>query len=356
MLSYLIDVKQNKIESEKNPLKLALFLSFFPQIIQGPIPRYSYLATQLYEGHSYNRDRSIHGLYLVLFGLFLKLMIADKAGIFVDTVFSDVYVYQGTYIWIAGFLYSIQLYADFMACTVISIGTAALFGITLQENFKRPYFATGIQDFWRRWHISLSGWLRDYVYIPLGGSRKGNVRRGINILITFAVSGIWHGIGFKYLVWGLLHGAYQIIGGFTKPLRDRLYEIVHIQGKTKDICKCIGTFFLVMIGWIIFRADTLTESLFAIRSMFTKSNGWVMFNGSLTVILPFVEWVILFMSMLVLFFVSYQQEKGVKLIERFDRQSLIIRWIILILVIVMIWVFGTYGYGYNVQDFIYGGF
>ena len=185
LISYLVDIYRDDIEPQKNIFKFFLFISFFPQIIQGPIPRYSQLSHQLIEGHLFDEEKFCRGFYLIIWGFFLKWMIADKAKIIVDTVFNQQPAYSGAYVWVAGILYSIQLYADFRGCTTISRGVSLLFGIELVDNFNHPYLASSVKDFWRRWHMSLSIWLRDYIYIPLGGNRKGNIRKYVNILITF---------------------------------------------------------------------------------------------------------------------------------------------------------------------------
>lgn len=177
IISYLVDVYKKKILPQKNIAKYALYILYFPQIIQGPIPRYENLAHQLYEGHRFSEKAFVQGFYRIIWGFFLKLMIADKAGIVVDEVFNHPNEYVGCYVLLAGVLYSIELYADFIACVSISKGVSNLFGIELADNFRHPYLATSIRDFWRRWHISLSSWLREYIYIPLGGNRKGNIRK-----------------------------------------------------------------------------------------------------------------------------------------------------------------------------------
>lgn len=193
IVSYLVDIYNGRIHAQKNFAKYALFVSFFPQIVQGSIPRYEQLSEQLYEGHRFDERGFSKGIQMIVWGFFLKMMIADKAGIVVDTVFGDPQTYQGEYVLAAGILYSIQLYTDFLACVCLAQGCAELFGIRLADNFRHPYFAESVKDFWSRWHISLSTWLRDYIYIPLGGSRRGKIRKYINLVITFVVSGIWHG-------------------------------------------------------------------------------------------------------------------------------------------------------------------
>ncbi|MBR5648327.1 MBOAT family O-acyltransferase [Pseudobutyrivibrio sp.] len=350
MIAYLVDIYTDKIEPQKNILKYALFISFFPQIIQGPIPRYEQLGNQLFEGHSFDDRKLMRGIQLIIWGFFLKFMIADKAGIVVDTVFDGFEGYRGLFVLIAGVLYSLQLYTDFLACVTLSQGMAMLFGIELIDNFNHPYFADSIKDFWRRWHISLSSWLRDYIYIPLGGNRKGALRKNINLLATFVVSGIWHGGGFKYLFWGMMHGIYQVVESLV-PYFSRKFT-----GPAKAF-RVLINFFLVMIAWIIFRADTLRIGLRMIYRMVSKFNPWILFDGSLYNLgLHEKEWKVLFVSLLVLLYVSRKQEKGVVLRDVFETYNMAFRWVIYIGAIVTIWVFGTYGLGYNANDFIYGGF
>ncbi|MDO5122141.1 MAG: MBOAT family O-acyltransferase, partial [Erysipelotrichaceae bacterium] len=202
LCAYLSDIARGKITAQKHFPKFLLFASFFPQIIQGPIPRHEQLSSQLEEGHEFDEQQVTKGIWLVLGGLFLKYMIADHAAPVVSAVFENYTSFAGRYIWLAGILYSIQLYADFLSCTTMSQGVSLMFGIRLADNFDHPYFSVSIRDFWRRWHISLSSWLRDYVYIPLGGSRKGTFRKYVNLCVTFLVSGLWHGGAVQYLVWG----------------------------------------------------------------------------------------------------------------------------------------------------------
>lgn len=350
IIAYLVDVYRGKIKPQVNVLKYALFISFFPQIIQGPIPRYDELSEQLAEGHDFDENNLISGIQLIIWGFFLKFMIADKAGIVVDKIFDDYSSYKGLYIWIAGILYSLQLYTDFLGCVTLSQGIARLFGISLTDNFKRPYFADSIKDFWRRWHISLSTWLKDYIYIPLGGNRKGTNRKYVNLLATFAVSGFWHGGGFKFIFWGLMHGVYQLVESMV-PIFNKKYV------GAKHLIRVLINFYFVMIAWIVFRADTLLAGLKMIYRMFRGFNPWILFDGAIYDLgLVQREWEVLLLSLLVLFWVSRKQESGVILREKFSGRGLAVRWAIYIIAILVIWVFGTYGFGYDATDFIYGGF
>ena len=359
IISYLIDIYKGKISPQRNILKYALYVFFFPQIIQGPIPRYQQLASQLYQGHPFQEERFVRGMQLILWGFFLKLMIADKAAVIVNEIFTKWEIYKGFYFWTAGILYSIELYTDFLACVTISQGVAGLFGVALADNFRRPYFAVSIKDFWRRWHISFSGWLRDYIYIPLGGNRKGTFAKYINLVITFAVSGVWHGNGLQFLVWGLLHAFYQIVGALTNKVRIKLYDIVSLSERSgmRIIIQRISIFFWVTIAWVIFRAESLEIGLYIIKSMFSVFNPWIFFNDALLKLgLDWKEWCVLLLSISVLIGIHSKQEKGVCIGDFINSRSAYMRWIIYIAAIICIMVFGTYGFGYNAQDFIYGGF
>lgn len=214
---------------------------------------------------------------MILWGFFLKFMIADKSAVIANEVFDIPEKYTGCYVLVAGILYSFELYTDFLACTNISRGAASLFGINLPNNFRQPYLAVSIKDFWRRWHISLSSWLRDYVYIPLGGSKKGQITKYINLVITFTASGIWHGAGYQFIFWGIIHAAYQIAGSLTSNIREKIYDILKLREQSfmRITLQHIGTFFWVMLAWIIFRANSLTIGIKMLKSLFTVHNPWI---------------------------------------------------------------------------------
>ena len=356
--AYLTDIYNRKIAARKNPFRYALFVSWFPQVIQGPIPRYAQLGSQLDRGPVYDEDLFHGGICLIIWGFFLKFMIADKAGLLVDTVFTRSDLYPGAYVLLAGVLYSIQLYTDFMSCVCMAKGVSGLFGVRITDNFRRPYFASSVRDFWHRWHISLSQWLRDYIYIPLGGSRKGPERTYLNIVLVFAVSGFWHGGSPKFLFWGMLHALYQITGSVTGGKRRLLLEKLRLdpQSLTVRIFRAGATFFLVMLAWIIFRADTLTQGLAMINSMFSVRNPWVLFDGSVFEMgLDAKDCLVLFLSVLTLLASSVLGAQG-KISAWICRQQLPVRWGILLGASLIIALTGTYGYGYAAQDFIYGGF
>ena len=223
-LSYTIDVYRGEIKSEKNIIKYALFVSFFPQLVAGPIERSRNLLIQIEDLEKVKRfdyERITEGLTLMLFGYFQKMVIADRAAILVDTVFNGYYEYNSMALILAAIFFAIQIYCDFGSYSLIAIGTAKVMGINLMENFNTPYFARSVKEFWGRWHISLSTWFRDYLYIPLGGNRCSNIRKSFNILVTFLVSGLWHGANFTFIAWGAIHGIFHIIEEQLKPIKEK---------------------------------------------------------------------------------------------------------------------------------------
>lgn len=348
LIAYQIDVYRGKNKAQRNLLKMYTFATFFPQIIQGPIPRYEQIGCQLEQGNKFSYRNIAHGFRLILFGFFLKLMIADKAAVVVDEVFNNWEIYKGAYVLVAGVLYSMQLYTDFYACTIISQGVAKMFGIELMDNFHRPFFASSIKELWKRWHISLSSWLKDYIYIPLGGSRVPPIRRAINIFITFIVSGIWHGDSLKYIAWGLMHAIYQVTEDKLSFAKKRTNGLLLSQ---------IRTFILFTIAGVIFGAKSFKAGVSMLWSIVTDLNPWILIDDSLFRLgLSLKEWIILSISIGVLAVVSYYQEKGTKLNEKIDSINMISRWLIYYCVIIIVWVFGSYGYGFDAKDFIYGGF
>lgn len=358
VIAYCVDVYRGKTDVQENFFKYLLFVSFFPQILQGPIPRYEQLKDQLYEGHAFDYRTVKFGLQLILWGLFLKMVIADRAAIFVNAVFPEYHLYEGTVLAVAAVLYSIQLYTDFLGCVCIAMGAAECFGIKLQTNFERPYLAVSIKDFWRRWHISLSSWLRDYVYIPLGGNRKGKLRKYFNLLITFLVSGIWHGAGLQYIFWGLMHGGYQIAGEILVPLRKKIRKILKIEEDSviSLLWQRLCTFTLVTAAWVIFRAESLRWGLSILKRIVTDITPWVFFDGTLYKFgIEARNFLALLLCIALLAVVEHFQEKG-SIREMLEHQHIIVRWGIYLGAIALVLVLGVYGPGYSATQFLYGQF
>ncbi len=222
----------------------------------------------------FNYDNVRSGLLTMLWGYFLKMVIADRCAILVDTVYNNAAGYMGYPLVLASVLFALQIYCDFMSYSTIAIGAARVLGYDLMENFHLPYFATSIKDFWRRWHISLSSWLRDYLYIPLGGNRKGRIRKYFNIMVTFFVSGLWHGAAFTYIFWGVLHGIYQIIEDVLKPYTEKLREALKISADNKIlyVVKIVVTFIFVDIAWVFFRDNSLSDAMMVLKNSLYLDN------------------------------------------------------------------------------------
>ncbi len=266
---YVIDVYRKQIKPEKELAIYALFVSFFPQIAAGPIGRAKDLLPQFREKHFPNRGNITKGLQWMLWGYFMKMVIADRLALYTSAIFGNIEHHTGMSILVAALFFSIQIYCDFAGYSFIALGCARVMGFRLITNFERPYMATSVQDFWRRWHISLSTWFRDYLYIPLGGSRCSKGRTRLNLMITFLVSGLWHGANWTFVIWGGLNGIFQVIGSWMKPTKERTRMALRLKKEnvwlqTFNICI---TFILMTVAWTFFKAQTLSDALIAINKM-----------------------------------------------------------------------------------------
>lgn len=351
-LGYLIDVYRGDIYAEKNFLRYALFVSFFPQLVAGPIERSKSLLVQLGEPHRLDYENIRKGLVLVLYGLFLKMVIADRAAIIVDTVYDDSFTYPGFYIVVATIFFAIQIYCDFYGYSTIARGSALLMGIRLMDNFEAPYFSRSVKEFWRRWHISLSGWFKDYLYIPLGGNRKGKVRKEGNLLAVFGVSGLWHGASVAFIVWGLLNGAYQVVSDIVSPIIKSKTETESRFSRT--LFRTVFTFALVTFAWLFFRAGDLHNALEVLRNMFGTRNWTVLFDGSLYGLGVARNYMcVLLASILALFIVDYHKYQGKDMAALLLKQGWWFRVLIYMVMIFTILLYGCYGEIYDTQQFIY---
>jgi len=263
---YLIDVYKGRVAAERHLGRFALFGCFFPQVISGPIPRAGLLLAQLRRPSPPSDVGLQSGVAQVLWGLFKKIVIADRLASYVNPVFANIHAVNGATLGLAAYFYTFQIYCDFSGYTDIAIGTARLLGIDLAENFRRPYFSRSVGEFWRRWHISLSSWFRDYLYIPLGGSRVTLPRWAWNIMVVFLVSGLWHGAAWTFLIWGGLHGIYLIVERLTDSLRSRAWTAARALW-LRPVVSMIVTFHMVTLAWIFFRAATFHDAIFVIRSL-----------------------------------------------------------------------------------------
>ena len=269
--SYVIDVYRGKVPAEKHLGYFALFVVFFPQLVAGPIERPGDLLPQLRADKSIKKVDYVGAFRFMLVGFFKKIAVADAIGIIVNSTYEDLGEATGLSALAATLLFAVQIYCDFSGYSDIAVGTAKLFGVNLTENFRTPYVARSIKEFWNRWHLSLSTWLRDYIYFPLGGSRVGNSRWVFNTFTVFFISGLWHGASYNFVIWGLLHAFYQVVGKFTLPARDKAWKRLGKDSDSKivSLSRLIWTFILVNFAWIFFRAGALTDAALVIKKVFS---------------------------------------------------------------------------------------
>lgn len=270
-LSYVIDVYRGQIETEKNFFYYATFVSFFPQLVAGPIERPDNLLPQLKSPKNFNKEDAVKGAKHMLVGFFKKICVADIVAVYVNSVYNNTEEANALSIIIATVLFAVQIYCDFSGYTDIAIGCARIMGIKLMKNFDHPYTSASIKEFWGRWHISLSTWFRDYLYIPLGGNRCSKARHLFNMFVVFVVSGLWHGANWTYVIWGALHGIYQIVGNLTIKGRDSLLQKVGLTPNHLfvKITRRIFTFTLVCFAWLFFRANTPADAFTLLGKLFT---------------------------------------------------------------------------------------
>ena len=355
-LGYVIDVYRGDTPAEKNFVTYALFVSFFPQLVAGPIERSGNLLKQLSKIPKYDSEKARDGFLLMIWGYFLKIVVADKAAIFINTVYGNTAEYGGCFIITATLLFAVQVYCDFAGYTVIAMGAAEILGIRLMDNFKSPYLSVSVQEFWSNWHISLTSWFRDYLYIPLGGNRKGQFRKQINKLIVFFVSGLWHGADLSFVVWGLLNGVYQILGEVLKPIRDLAVKILKIDRKSigHRVVQMLMTFLLVDFSWVFFRADNIYEARKCIASMFTVYNPWIFFDGTILECgLDYPDMLVLLFSIGLVLMVDICKKKGICLRRVLMQQHFLIYSIVVPIFICFILLFGVWGSEFDAARFIY---
>ena len=339
-LGYLWDVYYKRQEAECDFLTYALFVSFFPSILSGPINKASLVIPQLKSIRPYfDYSKAVEGLKMLLWGMFMKVVVADRIALYVDKVLPDYMHYTGTSCFVASILYTIQIYADFAGYSLMAIGVGKVLGFELTENFRRPYFAVSITDFWHRWHISLSTWLKDYVYIPMGGSRCSKWRNYWNIFVTFLVSGIWHGANWTFIVWGCMHGICQII---EKMLGQQKCN----YGRLGKTVKILITFLIVNFAGIFFRMPTLTDAYGVIARIFDFSLPMKLFMVTDTDILLYI------MGLGMLFIKDYFDEYHPNSLNLFNNQSFYLRWGAYIVIFIMIMLTGVFG----ADQFIYVSF
>ena len=356
---YLIDVYRGKYKPEKNFLRFALFVSFFPQLLSGPIGRGDQLLPQYEKPQKADFDALRRGFLVMTWGFFLKLCIADRAAVLVNTVYENYESYSGIFLVFATAVYALQIYGDFAGYSYMAIGGAEMLGIHLPKNFDTPYFSQSVQEFWRRWHISLSSWFRDYVYIPLGGSRCAAWKKYRNVLIVFLVSGLWHGALWTFVLWGAIHGFYQIFGAVTKPLRESALDRLHVnrQAASYKLFRMAITFALVDFAWLFFRAEGLGTAAAMVKRIVTELHPEKLVGQAYyTMGLDRQDFWALLLCTAVLILVDSLQYRGKDLNAWFASQNWLFREIALTVIILMIFIFGIWGNGYDASSFIYFNF
>lgn len=347
-MSYTIDVYRGNLKPEPNLGIMATFVSFFPQLVAGPIERATNLLPQFHEEKKFDADRAVEGLQLILWGFFKKVVIADRVAIYVNSVYNDVDAYTGLPLIIATLFFTFQIYCDFSGYSDIAIGTAKVMGFDLMQNFRQPYFSQSIREFWGRWHISLSTWFRDYVYIPLGGNRVGLLRHLSNLFIVFLVSGLWHGAGWTFVIWGALHGAAIVLVALLSH-----YKINFLSGKNVAmvLTRVLITFVFVSFAWIFFRANSFADAQYIVSHLF-------IFDASQDILQPFAdtlldaqtEFILSFVLIGVLIVIDMFDAR-ITLPRLFAKTPLVLRWGAYYLLIAAVLFSGLYGTG--AEQFIY---
>lgn len=338
-LSYVIDIYKNRIEPEKNFLDYAVFVCFFPLLVAGPIERATHLLPQIKTKRTFSYAQAVDGLRQILWGLFMKIVVADNCAIVVNEVFKNQGAYNGPSLIIGAVLFAFQIYGDFAGYSNIALGSAKLFGIDLLKNFAFPYFSRDIAEFWRRWHISLSSWFKDYLYIPLGGSKGGKWMQVRNTLIIFVVSGFWHGANWTFIIWGFLNALYimpLVIFSLNRKNTNTVAEGRLLPNFT-EFCQIIFTFAITVIAWIFFRAGTVADAFDYVRRIFSINNiGWPQTDSK-----PFI-----FIAALVI--VEWFQRNKHHGLQIDGLKNIVVRWSIYAVLILIILIFGG-----NSDSFIY---
>ncbi len=376
MVSYIIDVYRETCKPEKNILKLSLFMSYFPILTSGPFIRYNDIKDDLYGKHKFNFDRMCSGFVRILWGIFKVLVISQRLGYFVDTVYANPYTFNGVYIFLAACFFTLQLYTNFSGSIDIIMGVSEIIGIKLPENFNLPFFSKTITEFWRRWHITLGAWLKDYIFYPL---QKSDFIQKLNkslknrfskkfakkaslyfsMLIMWILIGAWHGGEYKFIIGsGFIQFIYIFLEDILTPISNRINKKLGIKTDvfSYKLYQVIRTFLLFSFSMIFFRANSVTHAIGLIKNMFAF-NIWVLFDRTslFNAGLDRYDFEVLVISLVVLFAIQLLARKG-SVREKLFNQNIVFRWTVLFILIFSIIIFGCYGPGYNSAEFIYGQF
>ncbi len=372
-VGYVIDVYRDKYAPDESLPRFMLFLSFFPQMIQGPIGRHDQLADQLYEGHKFDYTRITRGLQLILWGMIRKMVLADRIAPLVNEIFDNYLNYAGLTMFVGAAAYGIQMYADFSGGIDIARGIAQVFGIEMAENFKRPYFSKSLDEFWRRWHISLGNWMRDYVFYSVSlsrpfsrlgrktkkwfGTQTGKlVPAAIASYITFLLVGIWHGASWKFVAYGIWNATIVSSAMLLVPVYKKMANFFHVDTKSKDwqVFSMVRTFFVCSLGRLFSRGVSLRATLTMMKSLFTVWNPQILVDGTLLGMgVTMKDWWIILIVIGIMLAVGIMQERGMKIRETIAARPIVVRWMIYLGAIVFLILFGVYGPGYAASDFVY---
>ena len=375
-VSYIVDVYRGKYRASDKFGKVALFLAFFPHIVEGPIARFDLVGEQMYEGHRFSYENMTMGLQLILWGFFKKIVIADRANMYVNQIFDNYASYTGLPVVVGMLLYTLQLYAEFSGCMDIVRGSAQMFGIGLSENFNQPFISKTVSEFWRRWHMTLGAWFKDYVFYSVSLSKpfvklSKKTREHMNtffatfvpmsiaMFIVWFGTGIWHGASWKYVMYGLYYWAIMVIGLLMEPLFKKLYEKMNVdrQGKIYRLLQVVRTFIFVNVGMLMFRADDLTAFGHMFVSMFRGFTFADLTNGTLLGMkLDMADFVVLTVGALILFLVGLYKEKGHQIRAELATKNIVLRWAVYYVLLFGVIILGAYGKGYEVAGFIYAQF
>lgn len=355
-IGYTIDIYRDDIQAEKNPFRYALFVSFFPQLVAGPIERSKNLLTQLRDSHGFHADNAKNGLLTMAYGLFTKIVVADNIAAVIDPIFNSPDAHTGMMLLFATILFAFQIYCDFNGYTQIAIGSAMVLGFKLNPNFDAPYMGSSVKDFWGRWHISLTSWFRDYLYIPLGGSRKGKIRKQLNTIIVFLCSGLWHGAAWHYVVWGGLNGVFSVFEDIFKPVENKIIKkfSVNTEMFMYKLLRRLITFVLIDFTWLFFRAPDLSTALLILEKIKNDFRlAWLinfdfvgLFSSSYVLMTTLIP-------LLIIIVVDTLKYYGKDIKAAIFGQQIVFRWIIYIGIMLSILYWGFYGTGYEQTQFIY---
>jgi D-alanyl-lipoteichoic acid acyltransferase DltB (MBOAT superfamily) len=336
-LSYIIEVYRGRQKVERHFGIFAVYVLFFPQLVAGPIERPQNLLHQFYEKHYFRLEQFMSGMRLIIWGLFKKVVIADRASVFVDQIFNNVNDFTGPYFALATFLFAFQIYCDFSGYSDMARGIARTLGFELMVNFRSPYFSRSISEFWTRWHISLSTWFRDYVYVPLGGNRVSSFRWTYNLFIVFLLSGIWHGANWTYVVWGAMNGFYLIFSIWTKKIRSKIAGILKLKHTfLEKALQLIVTFLLIEASWIFFRAQSLGDAWYILKQIFIE-------GYKITSLQPFIQRYnysigIIFAAIILLILVDYfiAEDKRAKKLQKISMPLQVFAYSFLVFIIILL--------------------